>query len=250
VYPASYISELITGLEETGADNAGCVIATLPADDTPTARAIALALSHPFGVGNSYFRIGSNQRRRWVDSVAFGCYRREVFERIGMFDEELVRNQDDEFNFRLIKHGGRILLISDVVAQYYARGSLRHVARMFYQYGYFKPLVAQKVGRVMTIRQLVPALFIMSLVGSGLLSVLWPPAGVLCIGIAGTYAVVVLGCAARAARKQGLACGAVLTVLFPLIHFGYGLGFLRRIGEQLVGARRQPHDALALPLSR
>ena len=138
IYPASYISQLVGALEETGADNVGGIIATLPGDDSATARAIAVGLSHPLGVGNSYFRVGSRERR-WTDAVSFGCYRRQVFERIGLFDEELVRNQDDEFDLRLIKHGGRVLLLPEVVSQYYARRSLRQVARMFYQYGYFKP---------------------------------------------------------------------------------------------------------------
>src|SRR5207302_680738 len=83
-----------------------------------------------------------------------------VFDRIGVFDEELVRNQDDELNARLLKQGGRIMLIPEVVSHYYARGSLGQVARMFYQYGYFKPLAAWKVGQIMTLRQVVPALFV------------------------------------------------------------------------------------------
>ena len=96
-------------LEETGADNVGGVLETVPADDTPAARAIAIGLSHRFGVGNSYFRTGTRERRE-VDTVPFGCYRREIFDRIGLFDEELIRNQDDELNFRLIRRGGRVLL--------------------------------------------------------------------------------------------------------------------------------------------
>ena len=173
IYPASYISQLVGALEETGADNVGGIIATLPGDDSATARAIAVGLSHPLGVGNSYFRVGSRERR-WTDAVSFGCYRRQVFERIGLFDEELVRNQDDEFDLRLIKHGGRVLLLPEVVSQYYARRSLRQVARMFYQYGYFKPLVAKKLGRIMTFRQLVPALFLLSLAASALTALLPP----------------------------------------------------------------------------
>ena len=128
VYPRDYVPRLVRALEETGADNVGGVVITLPADDTPSARAIALAFSHPLGVGNAYFRIGV-AGPRWVDTVPFGCFRRELFDRVGMFDEEMVRNQDDEFNLRLIGHGGRILLLPDVVARYYARRSLGAVAR-------------------------------------------------------------------------------------------------------------------------
>ena len=168
------------------------MIATLPADRTAVARAIAVALSHPFGVGNSYFRIGVSEPR-WVDNVAFGCWRREIFSRVGVFDEEMVRNQDDEFNHRVIRRGGRILLVPGVVSQYFARRTLRQVARMYFQYGYFKPLVAKKVGRVMTVRQLIPALFLASLVLSGTASAWLPGARILFLAIAASYAVAVLG---------------------------------------------------------
>src|SRR5207247_9679909 len=119
VYPPHSIPRLVAALRETAADNVGGVIDTLPADDTPIARAIAAALAHPFGVGNAYFRIGVTEPRQ-VQNIPFGCWQRDVFTRIGLFDEEMVRNQDDEFNQRLIQHGGRILLVPDVVSQYYA----------------------------------------------------------------------------------------------------------------------------------
>ena len=107
VYPPDYIAKLLEWLDKSGADNVGGVWETVPAGPDPICRAIALALSHRFGVGNSLFRIGSGEPR-WVETVPFGCYRREVFDRIGVFDEELLRDQDDEFNYRLLKHGERI----------------------------------------------------------------------------------------------------------------------------------------------
>lgn len=228
LYPKDYVLRLVEALQESGADNVGGVLQTVPADDTPAARAIAIGLSHPFGVGNSRFRTGVRERRE-VDTVPFGCYRREIFDRIGWFDEELIRNQDDEFNFRLIRRGGRVLLLPDVLCRYFARRSLRQVARMYYQYGYFKPLVARKVGRVMTVRQLIPALLIVSLLGSAALSPWLLPAGLLFLLIAGTYAAVVLGCSVRAARTAGIRCGIALAGVFPTLHFSYGVGFLRGI---------------------
>ena len=249
VYPRDYIARLVAIQAEVGADNVGGVIVTLPGDDTATARAIAVALSHRFGVGNSYFRIGTSERR-WVDTVAFGCFRREIFARIGLFDEELVRNQDEEFNFRLSRNGGRILLVPDVVARYYARGSLRKVARMFYQYGYFKPLVARKVGRVMTVRQVIPALFVLGLGGTAVLQPLTPVASVLLAGIVGLYASVALACAAQAAPRHGLRCGAVLATVFPVLHISYGIGCLAGLLDHVLLAGRRVRDATAIPLSR
>ena len=237
LYPPDYVRRLVEALEETGADNVGGVIETVPADDTPTARAIALGLSHPFGVGNSHFRIGTRERRE-VDTVPFGCYRRETFDRIGLFDEELVRNQDDEFNFRLIARGGRVLLLPDVTCRYFARRSLRQVARMYYQYGYFKPLVARKVGRVMTARQLVPSILLTTLLGSAGLSMWVPGAAAAFASTATLYAVFVLACSAASAGAD-LRCGLALAAVFPTLHFSYGFGFIRGIYDHLL-ARSLP----------
>jgi glycosyltransferase involved in cell wall biosynthesis len=248
VYPRDYVSRLVNALEETGADNVGGVVVTLPADGTPAARAIALAFAHPLGVGNAYFRIGV-AGPRWVDTVPFGCFRRELFERIGMFDEEMVRNQDDEFNLRLIGHGGRILLLPDVVSCYYARRSLGAVARMFYQYGYFKPLVVRKVERIMT-RQLVPPLFVLSLVASAALSPWVPAAREAFAGIAGAYAALVLTGATLTIRKHGVRCAAVLAAVFAVMHVCYGVGYLRGILAHWSPLRRRGRRSTPMPLTR
>jgi glycosyltransferase involved in cell wall biosynthesis len=247
LYPPDYIRRLVAGLEESGADNVGGVLETVPAEDTPTAKAIALGISHRFGVGNSHFRIGADERRE-VDTVPFGCFRREVFERIGFFDEELIRNQDDEFNFRIITRGGRVLLLPDVFCRYFARRSLSQLARMYYQYGYFKPLVARKVGRVMTARQLVPALLVATLSGSAALAIWVPSARVIFALVAGSYLALVLLCSAGAARTHGLRCGAALVAVFPTLHFSYGAGFLLGIRDHLL-TRSAPRSS-ALGLSR
>jgi GT2 family glycosyltransferase len=249
VYPCEYLPRLVEALQTSDADNVGGIIVTLPADGTAVARAIAIGLSHPFGVGNAYFRIGVGAPR-WVDSVPFGCFRREVFERIGLFDEELVRNQDDEFNLRLIKHGGRILLLPDVVSYYFARRGLRDVARMYYQYGYFKPLVAKKLDRLMNLRQLVPALFLISLAVSAALATWFPAARVAAAAIAGTYVATVLGVAASAVRRSGWRCALALAAVFPTVHLSYGFGSLHGVLHHVLQPRRQPSDPAMIPLSR
>jgi glycosyltransferase involved in cell wall biosynthesis len=250
VYPRNYVSRLVSALEEFGADNVGAVLRTLPANQTAMGKAIAIGMSHPFGVGTSYFRIGTDQPR-WVDTIAFFCIRRATFERVGMFDEELIRHQDGEFNARLIKAGGRILLIPDVVSYYYARATLRQVGRMFYQYGYFKPLVAKKLGRFMTVRQLIPPGFVLGLLGSALAALLWTPAAYLFGLVAVSYSAVVVGSAVQTALKEGAAVGAALATVLPVIHVSYGTGFWRRVVELLLPSRRAAGKAAAeLPLSR
>lgn len=250
VYPRNYVSRLVAALDEFGADNVGAVLRTLPANQTAMGKAIAIGMSHPFGVGTSYFRIGTDQPR-WVDTIAFFCIRRATFDRVGMFDEELIRHQDGEFNARLIKSGGRILLIPDVVSYYYARATLRQVGRMFYQYGYFKPLVAKKLGRFMTVRQLIPPGFVLGLLVTGVAALLWKPALILFGLVAGSYAGIVLGSAVQTALKQGPAVGAALATVLPVIHVSYGVGFWRRVVELLLPSRRTSAERAAeLPLSR
>ena len=250
VYPRNYVSRLVAALDEFGADNVGAVLRTLPANQTAMAKAIAIGMSHPFGVGTSYYRIGTDQPR-WVDTIAFFCIRRATFDRVGMFDEELIRHQDGEFNARLIRSGGRILLIPDVVSYYYARATLRQVGRMFYQYGYFKPLVAKKLGRFMTVRQLIPPGFVLALVATAVAALLWKPALLLFGLVSGSYAAVVLGSALQTAIKQGPAVGSALAAVLPVIHVSYGAGFWRRVVELLLPSRRTAAERAAeLPLSR
>jgi glycosyltransferase involved in cell wall biosynthesis len=247
LYPADYIRRLVDALHESGADNVGGVLETLPADDTPIARAIALGMSHRFGVGNAHFRVGAAERRE-VDTVPFGCFRRDIFNRVGLFDEELIRNQDDEFNFRLIARGGRVLLLPDVSCRYFARPSLRQLSRMYYQYGYFKPLVARKIGRVMTVRQLIPALLVATLTILSLLGLRWPAAGAGLALVLASYATGILSCAAGAVKDHGMRCGIALLAVFPVLHFSYGIGFLLGVLDHLV-VRSMPRSS-ALRLSR
>jgi glycosyltransferase involved in cell wall biosynthesis len=249
VFPPSYIRQLVEALDESGAAVVGGSIETLPANDGPVAAAIAIAMRHPFGVGNSSFRVGSGTRRA-VDHVPFFCCRRELFDRVGLFDEELVRNQDGEFSARVIRGGGRVVLVPEARAKYFARGSLTKLARMFYQYGYYKVLTAVKVRRIMTARQLVPPAFVLALLGSAL-AALWLPAGALAFaGLTGTYAATVCAAASFAARGQHLRCAALLIVAFPLMHFSYAFGQLRRATELVIGARTQRTDPVLVPLSR
>jgi glycosyltransferase involved in cell wall biosynthesis len=249
VYPPEYLPRLVLGLQQHNVDNVGGCMITLPADGTATAQAIAIALSHPFGVGNARFRIGA-PKPQFVDTVPFGCYPRDVFERVGMFDEEMVRNQDDEFNNRILKKGGRILLLPDVVCYYYARGSFRQLGRMYYQYGAFKPLAARKAGRITTARQIIPAAFITALTGTLAAALFLPWAALVAAGIAGSYALGVLGCAVRVARTHGMRCAVAIAAVFPVIHTSYGLGFLRGLRDGLFGRRGRWRDPAAIPLSR
>jgi glycosyltransferase involved in cell wall biosynthesis len=249
IYGKDYISNCIRYLYEYKADNVGGIWITKPGSDTIIARSIALALSHPFGVGNAYYRIGS-QEPRFVDTVPFGCYRREVFQKVGLFDEDLVRNQDDEFNMRLIKNGGKILLAPEIISYYYARNSLAKLARMYFQYGYFKPLVVRKVGGVLTWRQLIPSLFVGSLIATYTLSIIFKPFLWVFLLVLSLYLAADLVFSFQLSMKKGLKYFSILPIVFSTLHLSYGIGYLKGIWDFLILKKNRKRKIRDLPITR
>lgn len=216
-----YVRRCVEVLEETGADCVGGPMETV--GRTVMAESIALAQSSPFGVGGVAFRTGSDEGR-YVDTLAFGAYRREVFERIGNFDEELVRNQDDEFNFRLTQAGGKIWLDPSIRSVYYSRASLRGLWKQYFEYGLYKVRVIQKRGAVPSWRHLIPGGFVLGLVFSLLLALLTGRKR-LALSVAGPYAAANLAASAWAAREKPRLL-PWLPPAFATLHLAYGLGFL------------------------
>jgi glycosyltransferase involved in cell wall biosynthesis len=249
VYPPNYISGLVQCLIKSEADNVGGISVVRPANNTPKAHAIAYALSHSWGVGNSHFRIGAAEPK-WVDTVPFGCYWKETFDKIGLYNEALARNQDDELNHRLIKQGGRILLVPGIMSFYTARESLQKLWTMFYQYGYFKPLAARAVGAVMTTRQLIPSVFLISLFMAAFLATWSDTMAVIFKMIVIAYTALNLAVSLRACLERGLRCGLWLMIVFPILHLSYGIGYLNGLLNCFVFRRRETCDSVALPLSR
>ena len=136
IYAKDYVSKCVKYLNQYNADAVGGLMQTLSGSKTLKAKAIALALSSSFGVGNSYFRTGVKEPKL-VDTVPFGCYRKEVFDKIGNFNKNLTRNHDIEFNLRLKKAGGKILLVPDIKSYYYARATFRELFRNNFQNGFW-----------------------------------------------------------------------------------------------------------------
>jgi glycosyltransferase involved in cell wall biosynthesis len=227
-YPSNYISRLVTELFRLDAENVGGVWLTTPANSGTVATAIALATSHPLGIGNASYRL-DNPVIKETDTVPFGCFKRSIFDKIGFFDTDLIRNQDDEFNGRIIKNGGKIFLVPDVEIEYYARATLGTTMKMFYQYGLFKPLVNIKLGHPATLRQFAPPIFVLGLLFlpiallSEWLFMIW----------SAIYAIYFLTSAffslkvAWRKKRRGLA--PYLFLAFFLIHFSYGWGYLTGI---------------------
>lgn len=223
IYPKNYFSYLVENLNKLGADNVGAVCRTLPANDSVKCKAIAAALSSSFGMGNSYFRIGAKEIML-VDTVPFGCYRKDVFSRIGLYDNDLVRNQDDELNARLIKNGGKIYLLPDLVIDYFARDSIKKTGKMFYQYGLYKPLVNKKLGAPATIRQFFPVFFVLGLILGLPLSLIFKPLWYLYIGVMLFYFLLSFAFALKSSRNILQIFYQIITCF--VIHFNYGWGYL------------------------
>jgi hypothetical protein len=218
-----YVRRAVAHLEAGEAEGVGGPLETV--GETFIARVIARAMSSGFGVGGSAFRTRRGATEL-VDTVAFPAYAREILERAGPFDEELVRNQDDEYNYRLRAMGARILLAADVRSRYWSRGTLGRLARQYFQYGFWKVRVLQKHPAQMKARQFVPPLFVGGLLAAAAFSPVLPAAGFLAAGGMGLYAAANL--AASVAARRGLSWRAVpaLSAAFAALHFAYGLGFL------------------------
>ncbi|MCP3958339.1 MAG: glycosyltransferase family 2 protein [bacterium] len=216
-----YVRNGVRHLIEDEVDGVGGPLETV--GEGEVARCIALAMSSRFGVGGAAFRTAVGGDARRVDTVAFPVYSRQAIERAGGFDEELVRNQDDEYNYRLRKLGGEILLAPDLRARYYSRSNFRTLWRQYLQYGYFKVRVLQKHTGQMKARQFVPAAFVLTL-----LTLLVPIPAVRLVGLlaAAAYVLASVLAAVTERRRTGWRDVPLLILAFAAMHVGYGVGFL------------------------
>lgn len=230
-YPKNYFSSLASHLTELNADNVGGVCRTLPGAKGIIADSIAKVMSSVFGMGNSHFRIGATKIME-VDTVPFGCFRKSTFERIGLFDEELIRNQDDEFNGRIIKNGGKIFLIPEIVIDYYARDKISKLSTMFYQYGLFKPLVNKKLGTSATIRQFFPLFFVLLLIIAPIFALLQLP--LYQVPLAGVALYVVLSLIFSIKESTSFKQVFILPIIYFILHTSYGWGYLQGIFRFLI----------------
>jgi cellulose synthase/poly-beta-1,6-N-acetylglucosamine synthase-like glycosyltransferase len=200
------------------------------------AEPIAIAMSSKFGVGGSAFRT-IRDKTLLVDTVAFPAYRREAVDVAGPYDEQLVRNQDDEYNFRIREMGGKILLAADIQSTYYSRGTLSKLWRQYFQYGFYKTRVMQKHPRQMSPRQFVPAAFVLSVC----LAVMTTPwTSLPLILLLGIYVLAVLSATAIVCAQRGWKHGLLLPLAFSTLHLSYGSGFILGLCTLFPGGARTP----------
>ena len=161
-----------------------------------------------------------------ADTVPFPAYTRSIIQKAGLYDEELVRNQDDEYNYRIRELGGKLLLAEDVRSKYFSRGSFRKLWKQYFQYGFYKVRVLQKHPRQMSIRQFVPPLFVLSLLVSIILALVTSWGWIALLSIIGAYIVANLVASTITAAKRGWNHLLLLPIAYTIIHLSYGCGFL------------------------
>ncbi len=226
IYPSNYFSVLVSKLEETNADNVGVACLTDVLNKTPRTLAIKEVLSNKFGVGNSLFRLGVKKITE-VDTVPFGCYNKDVFDKYGLYNVDLTRNQDIELNKRIKNNGGKILLIPDIHCTYYARETFSALAKNNYQNGKWNILTVfyTKMFNSLSIRHFIPLSFLLSVLLPSILGLIYYP--FIFISIASLFLylffITVLSGYLSITKKLNF---FYLVFSFMTLHFSYGFGSL------------------------
>lgn len=247
---SDFLSTNLRVLRETGADCVGGRLVQVESDSLLT-NVINVAQNCPFGTGGASFRY--SEKPGYVNTVPFGAYRRDVFDRLGGFDESLYKGQDAEFNFRLVESGLSIYYSPEIKTRYFARSSLR---RLFWQYldmGWSKVFIFRKHPRLLKPYYFLPLLFTLGVIAVVIRLFFASPVERLVFPlVAAGYAFVSIGSGFFYARRKRVALRAwpVAALLFPLafflMHFSYGLGVLRGLFELAVSgikkAKQPPRD--------
>jgi glycosyltransferase involved in cell wall biosynthesis len=224
-YAPDYVRQCVTVLQATGADNVGGP--WVARGGGYISQAIAAAFQSPFAVGGA--RAHNAAYEGPIDTVYLGCWPQSTFEKFGLFDEELVRNQDDEHNLRITRGGGKVYQSPKIKSWYRPRGSLGALFKQYMQYGYWKVRVIQKHKLPASVRHLVPGVFILALAILAILSPISHLPFIALLFALGSYAICVLVASVVTAAKTEWNLLPVLPLIFGCYHFGYGFGFLRGI---------------------
>ena len=225
-YAPDYITQCVTALELSGADNVGGP--WVAEGNNYVSRAVALVFDSPIVSGGG--RAHAKSHEGPVDTVYLGCWRKEAFEQYGLFDESLLRSQDNELNLRINRNGGRVWQTPRIRSWYVPRGTIGTLFKQHVQYGYWKARVVKKHRLPASVRQLVPGAFLAVLVGLTGASPWSESASALLLLVLGAYgAVLVLATLAACQAGKVLRFAPVLPLVFGAYHFGFGYGFLRGV---------------------
>jgi len=217
-----YVRQCLNYLHQTGADNVGGPAWAV--GEGYVGKAIALALGSPFGHGGSAFRY--SQEEREVDSVFLGAFRRELFDRIGLYDEGLLCAEDYELNHRIRAMGGKVLLTPKIRVQYITRDSLIGFWRQYFRYGFWRMRVVRRHPRALRLRHLGTAAFVAALIASGIAGLFSSSFALLFWAVVSSYVAASLLFSLLLARQRGWRYFPILPVVFACLHLSWGVGFL------------------------
>jgi succinoglycan biosynthesis protein ExoA len=223
-YP-DYIERSVTDLQAGLGENVGGTWEIQPGAQSWVAQSIAVAASHPLGVGDALYRHAD--RAAQVDTVPFGAFKRELLALIGFFDESLLTNEDYEFNARIRRSGGKIWLDPSIRSVYFARPTLAKLARQYTRYGFWKWRMLRRYPETVRWRQALPPLFVMSLIGGAVLAIFLPIFRFLLAAEIFLYLIALAAAGVQAAVRQKkiyLVIGLPLAI--ATMHITWGAGFL------------------------
>jgi cellulose synthase/poly-beta-1,6-N-acetylglucosamine synthase-like glycosyltransferase len=222
---SDYIKHCVDGLENNIGDNIGGIWKIHPGANTSIAKSIAVAAAHPFAVGDALYRIGGVAQE--VDTVPFGAFRRKLIDKIGMFDETLLTNEDYEFNTRVRQSGGKVWMNPSIQSVYFARSRLKELATQYWRYGYWKAQMLRRYPKTIRYRQVIPPLFVSAMISLGLFSIIWVVARWMLAIIVILYILVIYTVGFRMSIKNKdifMLLGVPLAI--ATIHLSYGSALL------------------------
>lgn len=225
-YSENYISACVKKLEENKCDIAGGSVITKSGNNSSIANSISKVLSHPFGVGGAKYRT-ENEKEQYVDTVAYGIYKKEVFEKVGFFIPQLKRNQDIEMNLRLKKAGFKIMLIPEAKAYYFARDNFKDLFKNNFQNGLWVILSTHYSKKAFSLRHIIPLLFLLFLIFGAIASIFSFFARIIYLSILSVYLILSIYFSLKISLKN-----KNIKLFFPalfsfwILHISYGLGSL------------------------
>ena len=224
-YPRDYVRQLVALREATGADNAGGILVP-QGNGNYTSQAVAAACYSPVGIGSAMRGHAVATKVCEVDTVHGGCWRREQLLGLGGFDEDMVRNQDDELSFRLRKAHGRIVRSSAIAVKYWVRDRYGRLFLLFAQFGYWKVRVVQKHPQQSSLRHFIPSLFLLAVLAGAVAAPFTAIGRWLGLGLVSAYALAIALAALVEARRTRWQLWPGIALALPTMHLGYGGGFL------------------------
>ncbi|HET6979213.1 MAG TPA: glycosyltransferase family 2 protein [Pyrinomonadaceae bacterium] len=232
---SGYVRRCVKLLTEGDAAVVGMPWKICAGNDTVVARGIALAVAHPFGIGDAKYRLNV-AAAEYVDTVPFGAFKKTLWQRLGGFNEKLLANEDYDFNYRVRKDGGKVLLDAAEHCDYVARATLGDLAKQYWRYGGWKAQMVKLQPASLRWRHLVAPAFVASVVITALASIVWWPATLLFLAVADSYVLLSLICSLQiAARARSLALFFVLPLIFLSLHLSWGTSFIAGLFTRRTG---------------